>query len=378
MFKRVKRSIAGVVIGCLLIPGSVLLHAWNEYRTIHRSRGLAEAAQVVVSVSDPSNLDPELEDQLVHVSGHAATDETLVDELFGIRENAIHLARRTEMYQWVESTDQNREGHTEYNYDQRWAPGRVNSSGFHRSGHDNPEAHYSDLNVTADVVSLGAYQLSKSLKSSMDHWEAIDVNEAAILETLGDEAHGQHLVIENQLYWSTEEPSPDSPQLGDQRIRFEVVRPNDVSLVSRQRDNSFVAFTTSNGEEIERLYMGTLTAEQVFEKLVTENTIIAWALRALGFAICTGGFSLALGPIRALFSWIPLVGDLTGGLLFLAGALMAAIVSLTTISIAWIAVRPLLGIALLVISAVLGYVIVRLKRSAADEAPIIDASMLVE
>ncbi len=40
-----------------MVPGSVALVSWNEYRTVHRSRGLAEAEKVVVEAADPFEVD---------------------------------------------------------------------------------------------------------------------------------------------------------------------------------------------------------------------------------------------------------------------------------------------------------------------------------
>ncbi len=66
-FSRIGNSIMGVLIGFLMLPGSVLLISWNEYRTIHRTKGLIEAEKVVEEVADPLEILPSHENKLVHV-----------------------------------------------------------------------------------------------------------------------------------------------------------------------------------------------------------------------------------------------------------------------------------------------------------------------
>ena len=58
-FSRIAGSVVGVLIGFLMVPGSCLLIAWNEYRTIHRTQGLIQAEKVVVEVASPFEIVPE-------------------------------------------------------------------------------------------------------------------------------------------------------------------------------------------------------------------------------------------------------------------------------------------------------------------------------
>lgn len=381
MFNKNKNSIFGALIvamfGLLLIPGSIALHAWNEYRTIHRSRGLAEASSSVQTIADPQIVASELDGKLVHLTGKVETKETLVDEKFGIRADAVRLARRVQMFQWTEDKRTN-DGKTTYSYDREWHSGRVSSDSFHRTnGHVNPRLPFAEVELMAEQVDVGAYELSADLKKQMNNFEPIEISEAAILETIGDSEVGSFLVRDNTLYWGFEAVDPDSPEIGDVKIVFECVPPGDVSLIAALRGNSFGEYKTSNGEPIERLYPGIHSSEEVVSRLMTENTMMAWGMRILGFVMCAMGFALMFGPFQAMVGWIPLIGGFTRGILFLIGVVLALIISLTTISISWIAVRPLLGVALLLISALLGYVLIRLRRSTTEEPQVIDASMLV-
>ncbi|MEX1039164.1 MAG: TMEM43 family protein [Pirellulaceae bacterium] len=379
---RIGNSFIGALIGLVVLPVSVLLLGWNEYRTVQRSHGIAEAKSVVVSIPDANEVAADLNDKLVHLTGLATTEEILRDPQFAVEEVGIHLARRVEMYQWVEDkrttgTGNNRK--TEYDYELKWESGRVDSSRFEEpSAHLNPDLGIPETSVTADDVHIGRYQLSDPLKHEMDDYIPVFIVEDQVLEDLPEDQWDQLVVRNNELFWSATAPNPDQPELGDLRIRFEVVRPAEVSLVAKLQGDKFSEYRTSNNEPFERLYLGAFSAEQVMEKLTQENTLMAWLLRIMGTGMSVVGFWMILGPIRSITSFIPVLAQLTGGLVFVVSLLMGTIISLTVIAVAWIAVRPLLGIGLLVIVFGAVFLVVRIfmgrKRMSQDEEDMVMAN----
>ncbi|MGB7328420.1 MAG: TMEM43 family protein [Rubripirellula sp.] len=390
-FRRVKSSLGAMIVGFLMVPGAIVLHGWNEYRTVHRTRGLVEAAELVETISDPNAVDSSREGKLVHLTGLAETDETLEDPEFNVSLPAIHLARRVEMFQWHEkkksknNSSSNSKHTATYTYNQTWSSNVANSDRFHRSaGHENPPMRYPNREVMAKHVNVGAYALNKPLKRGMQDWQPMEFRGNDFIESVPESERNQFLMQGNQLYWSSSVPRPNEPQIGDLRIRFEKVEPGTVSLIAQQNGETFSQFHTSNGEPIQRLYMGSLTATEVIGKLTTENTVTAWVLRAVGLALSVIGFSMILKPLSAVASFVPLLGDFTGAVLFLIAALMGVIVSCIVIGLSWIAVRPLLGIALLALSAVAIYVVIRLKKKShpldhpMDEPELVDPSMFVQ
>ena len=378
-FRRVKNSFGAMVVGLLMVPGAILLHGWNEYRTVHRTRGLAEAARIVESIPDVNKVSEELNEKLVHLTGTAETDDILADTEFFVSENAIRLARRVEMYQWEEKKETSRgdsDKPPRYSYAKEWNDSRIDSSQFHdANGHVNPPMAYQSEIQTAAHVHVGAYELNESLKNSMNDWSAIDIPKEAILENLAEEKRENYVFDSGRLYIGQEKPTPSQPEVGDLRIWFEVVRPAAVSIVAQLKGDTFATYRTSNGEQIERLYMGTLSSAEVMERLVTENTVIAWVLRLVGLVLSVIGFAMILRPLSAFASFVPFLGELTGGIMFVVAVLLGVIVSLTTISIAWIAVRPLLGISLLVVVALACFAIYRIRKRHPPQ--VIDSSMLV-
>ncbi|MEM7782460.1 MAG: hypothetical protein AAF623_03840 [Planctomycetota bacterium] len=96
-----KNAIIGVFIGILMIPGSVIVLGWNEYRTIHRTQGLQQGAELVETVSDLNSVNSSLNESLVHLTAQANTEEQLQDDEFAVQAQAIQMRRNVEMYQWV-------------------------------------------------------------------------------------------------------------------------------------------------------------------------------------------------------------------------------------------------------------------------------------
>ncbi len=374
-FSRLANSFFGILVGIVMIPGSVLLVSWNEYRTVHRSRGLAEAEKAVVKVADAFEIDPAQNNQLVHLSGTATTEESLSDPEFGVELKALRLQRSVEMFQWVEHKETKtrdkigggKETITTYTYDRRWHDGRANSDSFEeRNGHENPALRFAAHSAVTNHATLGAYHLQSSLvESKMTSWKDIPWDLNTVLAKF-DEPMKAHFKNENgRLYYSAGLPMASEPQVGDLRIQFRAVEPTEVSVLSKQTDSELTPFKTSNGESIEHLMIGKVSAEEMFISLKAQNTMLAWLLRIGGWILSIVGFSLITSPLKTLAAIIPPIGRLVGTMSFIVAFLLGTIVTLISVAVAWIAVRPVFGIALLLVAGGAIYLLTRRTKSTA-------------
>ena len=375
-FSRIANSFVGILIGLLLVPGSVLLIGWNEYRTVHRSKGLAEAEQSVSGVVDPFEISQAQNDKLVHVTGKATTEEKLSDAEFGVSQIALRMERKVEMFQWVEHKEKKtrdklgggRETITTFSYEKKWHEDRVDSDRFEeRSNHQNPQLRYAPKSSVADRVTLGAYRLPSSLvESSINSWKNVPLDSETLLAKLDDKAK-QHLRIDgDELYYGAMVPIAKEPQIGDMRIRFRVVEPSIVSVLSKQQSEDLAPYKTSNGEIIQHLMMGNVSATAMFESLKFENTMIAWLCRIGGWVLACVGFSLIVGPLKTLANIVPIFGSIVGAVTFFASVLLGTIVALVTIAVAWIAVRPLFAFGLLALAGGAIYLLSRRAKQTRD------------
>lgn len=367
-FSRLAGSFLGVLIGLLMIPGSVVLISWNEYRTIHRTRGLLEAEKVVEEVQDAMEPSAEQNGKLVHLTGKATTEETLRDKDFAVSRLALRLSRQVEMYQWVEKKESRtrekmgggRETVTTYTYDTKWSADRESSEGFkHPDAHSNPPLKFHSTELTAQYATVGAYKLSPAQVNRIDSWADLNLDAGILMAEVAETDRNRYLVDGNQLFIGDAEPSPTTPKVGDLRIRFRAVEPTDISVLAQQNSDRLAAFTTHNGESIESIETGIRSSVEMFASLRFQNSTLAWVLRGVGWLLACVGFGLITGPLSALASVLPFMGRLVGTATFFVSVLLGSIVALIAIGVAWIVVRPLLGILLLVVAAAGLYLLFR-------------------
>ncbi len=372
---RIKGSIKGILLGFILIVAAIMLLWWNEGRAVKVAKGLTEGAGAVVAVSAES-VQAEQEGKLVHLSGPLNTDETLYDEIFTVTApNALKLKRQVEMYQWEEQQSSKTEKKlggkeetvTTYSYQKTWSPRVIASSQFKKpDGHVNPtQMPYESHTQEANVISLKAFKLSPGLKSQLNAWEALPAQESD-LSNLSSELGDRAKISGGNIFIGK---NPTSPEVGDLKISFATVQPATVSVIAQQKDDSFHPYKTKQDTHIEMLSIGEVTAADMFEGAQSANRTMTWILRALGFFLMFFGFSALLRPFSVVADVVPFIGRLVGMGMGLVAFLLASIISLLVIAAAWLASRPLLGVA--IIAVVIGLVVlffVKMSRARPAQA----------
>lgn len=397
-FSRIGDSIKGILVGLVLFGAAFPMILWNENRAIDTAKGLEEGAGAVVSVA-ASPLDPQNEGKLVHINADAKTDAVLVDSDFGIKVTALQLVRKVEMYQWEESKESETEkklgGGTEtkttYSYRKVWADHPLDSSGFKQSEeHRNPGRFpYESQQQIADPVTLGDYVLPSFLVGRLDKLTAVNLAEQSLTlpgqqvqpavegpkkknkkaktipetETIEPKAQTGYQVFGQEIYSA----SPNDPQIGDIRISFSMVSPGPVSLVARQVGKTFEPYQTHTDTTIEMIQSGTQSAANMFKQAEEANTMLTWILRGVAFFMMFLGLSMVLKPISVLGDVVPIIGSILGVGTGLIAGLLALALTLITVAIAWIAVRPMLSAVLVVggIAALFG--MKKLRRKPAGQ-----------
>ncbi len=369
---RIGGSIGGIFFGFILVVGAFALLFWNEGRSVKTAKSLAEGAKSVISISADS-VDPANEGKLVHLTGAVATDEVLRDPEFGISLGAVKLVRTVEMYQWDETstsdTDKKIGGGTEttttYSYDKRWSGHLIDSREFKQpDGHANPASMpVEDREFMAKTVSVGdAFTMSQGLLYQMNNYDRLSVSAAELPESV-TAAYKLH---DGGLYKGD---TPGSPQVGDVRIKFEVIRPGEtVSLIARQTGTTFTPYRTKVGRSIEMLSAGHHSADDMFAEAQSQNKVLTWGLRALGYILMMFGLGMLMAPISVLADVVPLFGNIaqvgTGMIAFVFGTFL----SLVTIAVAWVTYRPLIGIALIIVSVAPFVLLPRMKKPQSQAA----------
>ena len=413
-FSRLGNAIKGVLIGIVLFIVAFPVLFWNEGNAVETAKSLAEGAAAVVSV-EIDKVDKSNEGKLIHITGKAETDETLVDPEFGVSANAIRLARRVAMYQWVEKTEKKKkkklggseETTTTYKYSTQWSSKLHDSSRFHTSaGHKNPAAMpYKEFSTAADAVSVGAFTLSPTLIGQVKGDKSLGVSSADLsdelalrLQAVGTKgAQGFYIPVKPPTptpqaaasaqeapapatdepampvdETATTEPSrpslpglsslPTKPTVGDAHITFEVVEPTEVSVIASQIGETFQPYQAKAGKALNMLEMGTKDAATMFDEARAANKMMTWLLRFVGFMLMAIGLTLVLRPLAVLGDIVPFIGSLIGVGTTLVAGVCALSFSLLTISVAWLFYRPLIGVPLLLLGVAALFLLFRMAR----------------
>ncbi|HEY2737955.1 MAG TPA: TMEM43 family protein, partial [Thermoanaerobaculia bacterium] len=235
-----------------------------------------------------------------------------------------------------------------YTYTKEWAAEPIDSSRFQRAeGHENPGAFpFEGATVIADPVKVAAFTMSKEQIDKLT--DATDLKVGAdAADNLPEDAKDKLKVADGRFYMGD---NPSTPVLGDVRISYSTVNPSAVSLVGVQTGESFSPFQAQAGDAILLVEEGTHTAPEMFKTAQDQNAVLTWILRAVGFFVMFLGIFMVFRPIAVFADVLPFFGSMLGAGVGIFAFLLAAVLSFVTIAVAWIFVRPLLGITLLVLA----------------------------
>lgn len=346
---RLGGAVKGIFVGLIMVIAAFPLLFWNEGRAVKTAKSLDEGRGAVVT-TDSGRVDPAKEGKLVHTTGRAKSTETLTDPVFNVSVTAIGLKRKVEMFQWKESSkseSKNKLGGgtetvTTYSYAKEWSDSFIDSSKFKNpQGHRNPSSMaYKSEKWTAGKVTLGAYTLTPAQAAQISGDEPVKA--AAPLSSL---ENAKRIVEHDGGLYVGE--NPNSPQVGDMRIKFTQVGESDITIVAKQVGSTFEPYRAKAGSTVDLQRKGIVSADDMFQAAKESNTVMTWILRGVGFILMMMGFSMMLKPLSVLASVVPLFGDIIGAGTGIIAFLMASVLSLITIAVAWIFYRPLLAIALL-------------------------------
>jgi len=348
-------SFKGIIVGIILILISIYMLWTNEGRAVHVARALEEGSGNVLSVA-ANKLDPSNEGKLVHVSALATTKDTVSDEDFDVKVNALKLIRDVEVYQWKEKTSSSTKNNfgggsdtkTEYTYVKEWSASPIASDKFKiPEGHVNTVPYaYEDQTKLAKNVSFGAFTLTEDLLGR------ISTAEKFVVKTIDSVKWKSAVINAGSIYLGSK--NLGNPEIGDVRISYQAVYPKNVSIVAKQIGNTFEEYIASNDETVLLLKEGTASAENMFKKAVEGNKFKTWLLRWLGFFMMFFGFRSIFKPFVALGNIIPFVGSMISMGVGIISFALALPISAFIIATAWFAYRPLMS-GVIIASALLIY-----------------------
>ena len=353
--QRLGGSLIAALIGFILVPASIVLLYWNEGRAVSAIRALDRGASAIVEIS-PEPVDPQANGKLVHVSGTMQPGTSARDPLFGVTgDGVLRLSRSVEMYQWQQeshSESQQSAGGskttvTTYSYKHVWSDQPIVSANFKmRDGHENPPMDPRSATFDGTGVKLGAYRVDPSLLNKVAAFTPLP---AQTSPPSGYQSAGDG-------YYRG--PDPNQPVIGDVRVRFAAVPAQTISVAAANAGGVLTSYRDSNGYTIALAEPGAVTASGLFHDELKSEGRLTWILRGVGFVAMLIGFICMTRPLTMLFAVLPFLESLVGAGAFLVAVTLAVPITLLTISVAWIAHRPLIGGGLLV-AAVAAWLLLR-------------------
>lgn len=357
-FARIGQSLIGMLVGFVLVAGAIALIFWNEGRAVEAIRGLKQGAAVLVE-APADHVDPAQDGRLVHLTAALAVGQPAEDPVLGIRHaGSVRLRREADMFQWVEHSQS--ESHTDiggrkttettYTYRQEWSENPIDSTRFHlRDGHQNPQMAVRTATFDGHDATLGGRTLTSEVMPALTFFTPLSPPSTA---------HDGFVADGGQLYRGA---NPNAPAIGDIRVHYSAVPTGEVSMMAAQRGSTLVAFRSGEGYVIALAAPGAVPAADMLREKGQEESQLTWILRGVGFVGVLIGLLLVAAPLSTLASVIPFLGSIVGGGVFLLALGLAIPITLVTVGVAWLAVRPLLGGGL-ISGAIVAYVALRMLR----------------
>lgn len=366
---RLKSSFSGVLIGIILIIAAIYLLWYNEGRSIDRKQTLEQAGKEVISLT-AWDIGSEHEGKLIHVSWLAQGDMILEDEKFWVTSEGIKLKRKVEMYQWQETSQTESKDNiwwsetttTTYSYNTTWSEQAINSASFEQSQwHQNPTTwQVRSDDMVQKNVSIENLRLSQDFVSQINAYEDISLDNT---ESLKVSSWTWVFVSQTQIYYGN---NPESPEVGDLRVSFLEVPEMEVSVMWEYNNDTLALYTLPKGS-IALLDYGFHTAETMLDMQQKSNATLTWILRGVWILLLFIACNMILGPIVTLAKVLPFLSSIIGFWTGFISLIFALTVWPLVIALAWLYVRPILSISILVL-VVLGVAgMIYTKKSKKEE-----------
>ncbi len=202
-------------------------------------------------------------------------------------------------------------------------------------------------------ATLGAFTLSPTQIASIHRSIAYPYTSEMLTKASSDLQY-RGVVNDGTLYLGrVEKASLDTPTIGDTRITWSLVPVGPVSLMAEQSNNTFVAFQTAAGDQIDTLIDGIVSKEAMITSAQESNKMLTRGIRIGGIFAIIMGFYMIFSIIVTISSVIPMLGWIADAGVGIVVGLMGLAIGILTIAIAWFRFRPIAAIIMLIIVAII-------------------------
>mmetsp|Transcript_19716 Transcript_19716/g.54179 ORF Transcript_19716/g.54179 Transcript_19716/m.54179 type:complete len:507 (+) Transcript_19716:57-1577(+) len=357
----------------VLLILTVVLLGWNEQRAVCDSKAIATGKDVVTEVGCDAK--GEGNGELVMFSCDMSKDglpgftpggafDTVLSSYVG-----TGLSVKSEMRQCIENVQSQTKkdnvggGKTTiktYTYSVEWKASYVDSGPFRHKEHEswrqncgveNPQWPF-ELPTTqtlyADQVNVGDFTLDSEYVKDIP----LDT-----VVTGGSIPEGWALTGST---YSTSKFRQGLGGIGDVKVSFsgtDWANPR-ITVLGKNSGGSIASWTAPSswlcsGYSLQDVRTGTVDKDMLFANLQAEARNLTWILRLVGFIIAWIAFALLAGPLEVVADCIPCIGPYLGdsvqAIACCVACLPACACAMGVIGIVWVAMRPFVGIPLIVV-----------------------------
>lgn len=341
---RMGNSIKGVLFGLIMVVVSFGLLYWNEGRAVRTGNIIKQASQApVVDATSAVPADP---GKLVAANGILATGSTLTDTpnaygkgaTFNPGTEVLSLERRVEMYAWIEEKKTETTGNTggsetektTYTYKKDWTTKPEASSNFqYPEGHLNSALPLDSNTQVATDMTVGSLSLDSSNLRLPDS-ERVNLTKELVKLNVGTP---ESVLLNNYLNLPLN--STVGPNVGDVRISYFTVPSGKQAVVfGVVGDSTLDTFVDAKNGTLYRAFFG--SKEMAVATMQSENQMLTWILRLVGFLLMWFGLMAVFGPISTFLDILPIAGSISRGLIAGVTFLVALVVSVVVILVGMI------------------------------------------
>lgn len=334
-------SISSFIFGTFMIFGLCvgLFFSENKFR---KSTDLSGSLKDIISVSAKS-IDSKNNGKPVHVIGTIKSSEELKDDFFGVSANVVYMKRNVEYYNWTRVSSQenrrSRDGNTRtvttYSYQKGWQLAYINSNSFDQE-HKNPEPQIRKTwkEFFAESASMGEFKVTAEFIENMNraNLDYLSLN-SSVIKNIDDASLSMFQGVENaMIYFGS---NSGSPEIGDVRVYFQVIKPGKYSVIAKQENKSLTSYQGKSGSDILYIKKGEMSPQEIYESEKWENPIMIWLIRIGGTILMFIGFIAVTRPIAAVQDSFPFFS----GMAFLASypvvIALSILFSLVAILLPW-------------------------------------------
>ncbi len=338
----------GGLFGLAMFAAAAAGLAYNESRTVNQAAAIAELSKGAITVQIDA-VKPENDGKAVYFKGALETEAGVQDNYFAFGgDDLLVLHRKVEMYQWVKHRRNKKDV-----WEEEWS----DDSESDGDGHSNPAFPVSSASFTASDAHVGAFHLAQPQVSELEASSgfAMPGELPQNLAELGWTVSGS-----NRLYLGKD---ANSPQIGDLRAEFNVLKETGVSAMGRQTGGELVRYMAKNGFDVFFIEPGEIAPALLTQHSESKNTTLAYILRAAGGSGMALGLGLVFSGFVGWLTWIPVLGPMIGRFAFWLGSLIGAILAGVLFVGAWLWTHPLALVATLALVSLIFIAYGMKKRS---------------